>query len=359
MAAYTRHVRLKALIILATLLLGGAATAQEGYANSCDPEIRGDCDGLAFPYSSGGILEPFPDDLPRAEALIRMSIDGAFAKCGQERSDHCFVLSNLALFPGLDADPDRYSPEARMRAYLQQTEAGCDAGYSLACYWRSVASGPGTFDVLLKMKMAEGLSRSDAARALREDKRQFQQRARTVAVKEAALLRSKCEAGNTTSCGTLGIVLREHKLPQASPFEAVRLLTANCKADEPQVCFSADFAVSEFMRSPGTPHQEFFDRLSALEAGCASGNIGHCDLLTRFSRHHRAAEWDLDEAIRAENGCNAGSGYGCMRMGKRAYQAYKKSNEADDLALATHFLDQGCQNGNNFACHMLEHLSRI
>jgi hypothetical protein len=288
-----------------------------------------------------------------------MAIDGALAKCGQARSDHCFVLSELALYPGPDADPDRYSREARMRAYLQKTEEGCGAGYSSACYWRSVASGPGTFDVLLQMKMAEGLSRADAAGILQADKRHFRRQAFTVAATETVLLRGECAAGNTTSCGTLGIILHDRKLPEDTPFKAVRLLTEHCTADDPQVCFSAKFAHYQFTRSQGTPHQEFFDRLGALDTGCAAGNIGHCDLLTRLSQDRRAAEWGLDEVRRADIGCEMGSGYGCMRLGILAYRAYTKSDEADDLARATHFLNQGCQNGDNYACHMLEHISRI
>lgn len=359
MVVYIRHARLRALVFLATLLLGGAAAAQERYTNSCAPELRGDCDLLVFPYSSGGILKPFPDDLPRAQALVRMAIDGALAKCGQARSDHCYVLSDLALYPGPDADPDRYSPEARMGAYLQQTEAGCDAGYSSACYWRGNASGPETFDVLLRMKMAEGLSRADAAGVLQADERHFRRRARTVAITEAALLRGECAAGSTTSCGTLGMVLRERSLPGDTPFEAVRLLTTYCSADDPQVCLSAQFALGKFAISQGAPHPEFFNRLSALDTGGAAGNTGHCDLLTRLASQRGAAEWGLDEVARADIGCEMGSGYGCMRLGGLAYRAYSESDEAEDLARATHFLDLGCRNGDNFACHKLEHISGI
>jgi hypothetical protein len=49
MARYIWHFRFRGLVFLATLLLGGATSAQEGYTNSCDPELHGDCDFLAMP----------------------------------------------------------------------------------------------------------------------------------------------------------------------------------------------------------------------------------------------------------------------------------------------------------------------
>lgn len=348
-------------LFAALITFANISAAQDGYANTCDPTHQFECTGLALKYLSAPYGTPrFPNDPKRADALIRMGLDGAHAGCAGADYSQCYSLSDLLIRPSDAPAPGPYSDAGRMKAYIENTEARCYAGEAEACYWRSVAFPhykPELMDVGVAIEVAKGLSKSDALAAVQSQSRTFKRRILPTAIAQLPTLQNNCAQNVPNTCAKLGELLSDHEVLRSAPFEHIAILFDACDDSTPRACSSLKNAISTLAiikpkQAVETPIRTKW--VAAVKQECSAGRIEFCEILVDLARSNN----ELDRDTQLMIACDTGSAKNCRKIAQTRLREYDENQVPSDLQAAVDLLTTACASNDNMACHMLEHLSK-
>ena len=351
---------LSAAALAWALLLAPPARAEQPYAHTCDGSVLFECMALAVKYTQAPQFAwDFPTDPARADALLRIAIDGAIEGCEGGVFALCYSLGEMDPPFATPPTEPRYTPRGRMQTYVAATEAACAAGQAEACYWRSTAFPkykPQSFELGLQMMQAKGLTREEAVDRLLQDKTLFQERARTAAQTQASTLRDSCTVGEVDACAQLGTLLKDYDNLRATPFEHIPLLLDACTIARPAACLGLNNAVgglatTQPARATEGPVQQA--AIAQMQTRCTDGNVAHCAALAQLAHIDKT----LDRKALNARACDGGMGGRCLQMASAHLWDYDASKAPADLAAATDLLTRACDLQSHTACHILEHLS--
>jgi hypothetical protein len=354
-------IRLGVFLVALLCAFGAAAKAQEGYPSSCDPGKQFECAHLAMKYRGGSFGTPtFPNDAERADALVRMALDGAHKGCAGTNFSQCYTLAQLETRLSDVPTSGPYSQSGRMRAYLEYTETGCGNGDAEACYWRAAAFPRYDLerhDVGVALFMADGMSKAAAMQKIQDTGQAFKRKILPTARAQVATLRPLCAAKQPKACATLGEVLKDNEGARNTPFEHIRFLFEACDIKSPKACRSLDGAIGRLgvtkpSRAVEAPIKATW--IAALQNSCADGKAAHCQILVDLARGSKT----LDKDALQKTACSAGAAQSCASLARSRLLDYDATGDAKDLQSATDLLTRACELKDNAACHKQEHLSK-
>lgn len=329
------------------------ACAQDAPPPHCDGSVRDECKFLAELYRSPSYgITKIPNDPARADALIKTAIEGAIEGCSGANYDLCYTLIDDALQPSVPLGEYRYTLSGRVQTYLSGTEAGCDSGYAMACYWRSEAFPdflPETYEIGVSLEMAEGKSRDQAEFALIADRHAYLERSRATAKEQVATLRRTCTAQNTNDCAALGKLLFSFRSLANSPTEHLTLLMETCSNADPGACDYLGYAFVDSLDE--TVKSEFKQQLLS---DCHAGNAAKCIMRVALTRSSDTLDIYAVNAL----ACKYGSGKGCLENAVNNLNSFERSKDPNTQATAVVLLFLACKLKTNKACHLIEHLTK-
>lgn len=348
-----------AALLLALWVLPRTAASEEPYASTCDGAVPWECIALAAKYlDPNASTPPFPHDPKRADALLRIAIDGALDACGGRDPKLCFVL---LFVPNTLSEPlsdPRYTPSNLFNAYVTLNETACAKGIRAACYNRAIVFSPESadYETGLQREIAGGLTRPQAEAALAAENEIYRQRAAAIPTQRAQDLRTSCSPETPADCSALALLLADYPQLRQDSFEHLTLALAACRTDDRSACTAVEKAIFELDADPAhTANQaRKAQTLAALETTCAAGNGAHCVILA-----YRAEVETLSlSGPYLETACTSGAGDACLMLAHWSLSAYGEDKSPDTLERATDLADRACQLKTNEACHILEHLSK-
>lgn len=285
-------------LVLAMLLLAGAAHAEEG----CGTWRW--CFFLAARYEEGH--PPLPQDKVRAQALHAAGVDLALEACDRGDVSACGA--------GLSAARER--PEGAVAYTVFRTVADrlCDQGYSGAC-----TTGLGSHDRRARKP------RTEAARTFADTS-----------------FGKPCMAGDDAAC--LNWLQRRTSDASWDLWDpaALRRLLGVCLADRTADC-ETFYSVIGFLNL--APEDEL---LSLIAQACDGGHGAACMAMASLDGRRR------DDSLAAA--CNADDPDGCGVLGAVLFGRFRTGT--GDLAPAADAWARGCDLGHVPSCHYLKHLSR-
>lgn len=350
--------RLFAFLVFFTLF--GAAHAEEQNKLSCNELDLFECETLANNYLVG--KPPFPKDLKLAEKFQALAVKGAIAGCSGQDYTLCYSYKKFKLENWMHR---RQTPAISLQEffdhvenYKQITESGCANGSSYACYWRSILFPNYRHrSFIADIAKLYGEDFSQFQNSVKEDQEQYQNLAYETALRESKPLRTKCENGDLFSCGDLGGLIHDRKIPIKRPFEQVDLLIDGCMASNVKACFSVRSAINQLAISKPSKETEGPVKNAALkrvEGFCESGEKDACYILSKTYKSNEYPDKDADAFV--EKSCQFGHGGACYFRAVRTYFKFQKSQQDEDLAKAKTYYQKACDESHAVACHALKHL---
>jgi len=341
--------------LIYSVFLSQASLAGNTNENTCDGSKRHECLSLVVSYSYG--IPPFPNDTERAESLQNIALQGARAGCVAGDYTDCFRVKDMYFMPANDNPTSDNQKEEALAFYKEKTEEGCAAGSSDACYWRSIIYQDFDLRMTILLKAQEaGKDTVKITYDLEDDIQLFKGKMLNAAIIEAERFRSECLAGNARTCGQLGVLIKDRELPSNTPFEEIDMLITGCTVTrDANICNDAYYAITVLGVSKPSQGTELPIKEKAkqhLIRLCDAENGSACRIM---------AELNNDKAQRHhynDLACQLDHGKACQDIGKAHYSTYRKSEDTDDLELATVYLTHACNLSQAYACHMLEHLSK-
>lgn len=356
-----RMVRLLVGILFA-FLLSNELSAQQDFLNTCDPTKPDDCESIAKRYlpwrvtnEENTAVRLIPEDQDRAQTLFDMALVGAREGCELGDPEHCNELVWLSQNEFVNISDEQKVEDLTLA--ISTLETGCASGNVNACRERVMVSanisslGPNYRDVVLKIFARD------------EEFGFLSAYVQGIAQNRVEQISPACESGDVAACIELGEIFDTSvpKSPRPGPAtiqRSVELRLDACLLGSHRACdtiyrFFVNYHLADPSNISDSHHERFRRFVTSMDESCEQGNAEAC---YAYVAHVPDKKTRLELSMRA---CNAGYERFCKLVGWKKFRAYAETPEQTDLLqTAVEYWGKGCDLGDAFSCHTLEHIAK-
>ncbi len=335
------------LVAAFVIALTSPAAADSHWPNGCDATEQLEvCANLGGFYAQGA--DPFPKDTKRSASLVRGAREAAIQACHDADPDGCALATTLIM---ADADLNTDERFALAAAAMGAMDTYCRAGDPFMCEARvSTQTTRALAPLHRNIEKIAAAGQGPRWHDIISEPNQWSTIQTQVTKDQQDTARTACDAGDQAGC-LMDARLHARFTPGGSIDHArTTPLFDACLSGTTTHCGSISFLMRNLKY---TDKEAFATRAEQIRAACEQGVGPMCRILPSLvAREERQSARLL--------GCNMGVATSCTEAAMQDFNDWKRASgeDTDALESATTSFTRGCELGDAFACHFLEHISK-